>query len=193
VVAWCLSGCPSHDTQPSHGQEGLPDAPPPSAPEHAPAPSSTRDGDGAVGTNAADAGANAWRQVSRKDDLPVCLFPNWLEWQKAEFMHQVKPSASLRVGHAIHFGVYGPGCAAPECVRDPALQCWTEIEGNVVTLHTRYSAFENPEATCTSDCLAVYAQCNTPQLGKGEYVVVYGDDKWKVRVPSVVRPACRKH
>lgn len=180
------SGCPSSDAKPEPAElpaaspepEPKPPEPPPPAP-----PGALDFGE--------DTSWQKWPQTKRQDDLPACVFGSWPEWKEAEFIEQVKPNASLRVGHAIHFGVYGPGCAAPECVRNAMLQCWVDMEGSLITLHARYNAFEKPAASCSTGCLSVTAQCNTPQLGKGEYTVVYGADRWKVRVPSVVRPACR--
>jgi hypothetical protein len=142
----------------------------------------------------ADAGAaaNEWREFVRNDDVPVCLFNDWLEWQKAEFLHQVKPNVSLRANHAINFGVFGRGCAGAACVRDINLQCWTELEGSTIKLFSRYTGSEKPGATCSSDCAVVSAHCFSPLLPKGTYEVVHGSERWKLRVPSVVRTACLK-
>lgn len=123
--------------------------------------------------------------------MPVCHFSSWADWKETEFIEKVKPSAKLRAGHTINFGVFAPSCAAEACVRNAMLQCWADVEGNVITLHSKYAAFEKPGVTCATECVSVTAQCNTPQLPKGEYTVVYGADTWKLRVPGEVRPACR--
>jgi hypothetical protein len=190
ALAW-LGGCSNPDAQRSQpepssasaalgSQDAAPAAPPLAPP------------DAATSAAEVDAGANEWREFARKDDVPVCLFTTWLDWQKAEFINQVKPNVTLRADHAINFGVYAPGCVSDECVQDPTLQCWADVEGSVITLHTRYSGREKIGATCTSGCLSAAAQCNTTLLPKGNYQIVYASDQFKVRVPSVQRPACLK-
>lgn len=161
-------------------------AAPPSAPTAATAP------DAAATTSQVDPNANGWRQFARSDEVPVCLFSTWRDWEKTEFIETVPKSANLRAGHAINFGVFGTDCAAPECIRDATLQCWADVEGSTITLHTRYSGFEKDGATCTTGCASVSAQCNTPLLTKGEYTIVYAAQRWKVRVPSTVHPSCLK-
>ena len=188
ALVW-LAGCnreaeptfsaPSASSAALGSQDAAPSTPPVSAAE---SDASSSD---------ADASTDSFREFARQDDVPVCLFTTWRDWEQTEFISQVKP-ASLRTDHAINFGVFAPGCAAPECVRDPTMQCWADVEGSVITLHTRYSGWEKPGATCTSDCAPVSAQCNTPLMPKGEYTIVYADQKWKVRVPSVFKPGCLK-
>jgi hypothetical protein len=184
-----VAGCSSSEPQPARPE---PSASSPALRSPAPAPAIVDAAAAATETSDAGASASEWRQFARKDDVPVCLFESWPDWKNAEFLTQVKPKISLRANHVIHFGVYGPGCASPECVQDPTLQCWADVEGSVITLNARYSGREKVGATCTSDCASVSAQCNTPQLAKGDYVIVYGSEHWDIRVPSVVRAACLK-
>lgn len=181
-----VGGCPSSDAEPRFAEQPAA-RPKPTAPTPAP---TTPAPPGALDFGE-DTSWQKWPQVKRQDDVPVCVFSDWAEWKETEFIERAKPTANLRAGHAITFGVFGPSCAAPECVRNAMLQCWVDMDGSVITLHARYGAFEKPGASCSSGCLSVSAQCFTPQLPKGEYTVVYGADRWKVRVPSVVRPACR--
>lgn len=182
------SGCTSSESQPAPSAASTTPsakASPPSALDAASAPSVAVDADAA-------SGASDWPEFVRKDEVPVCLFENWLAWQDTDFIAQVKPNVALRAGHAINFGVFAPGCINTDCQREVMLQCWTEVEGSVITLHSKFSGFEKPGAGCTKDCVPAGAQCNTPLLPKGMYEIVYGSERYKVRLPSVVKSPCLK-
>jgi hypothetical protein len=195
IISW-QAGCSSREAEPSFSKPSASSAAlvsadaAPSAPAPA-APNSDAANSDAGSDDAGSIDADGWRHFARQDDVPVCLFTTWRDWEQTPFISQVKP-ATLRTDHAINFGVFAPGCAAPECERDQTMQCWADVEGSQITLHTRYSGWEKPGATCTTGCATVNAQCNTPLMPKGDYTIVYAGKTWKVRVPSVIKPGCLK-
>jgi hypothetical protein len=130
-----------------------------------------------------------WTPFSRKDEVPFCVFANYDDWVKAEFVEQAKPKVSLKAGNEVHFGVYAPGCAGVDCIRLATLQCWVDLAGTSITLHTRFSGEENKKNTCVKDCQPTTASCNTPALKPGAYTIKYGAREHTLRIPGV-QPAC---
>jgi hypothetical protein len=140
--------------------------------------------------NAASTNELGWPAFNRRDDVPVCLFADSDQWWSAKFLKDVKKSVSLRADRELVLGTYAPGCASKECVLEPTLQCWVDVDGKVLTVHTKYSGWRHADRKCSSECESVTAECETAALAAGTYTLVYGARKKTVRIPSVVRPAC---
>lgn len=141
---------------------------------------------------ATDAGPNpeAWASFSREDDIPFCLLEKYADWGEVQYLKDAKPKANLKADAELHIGVYAPRCAHPDCTKRVNMQCWAEVEGETITLHSRYNGMHNPANTCTKDCEPDTAACNTPPLKAGNYTIQYGAFSKKLRIPSVVKPTC---
>lgn len=132
-----------------------------------------------------------YSQLSLKDTLPICVFPNMAERVKAPYLKDVKPQ-KLSANSKLTFGVFGPGCLNEACDELPTLQCWTEQEGpNTIVVHSRFSSFHKDGAECSEDCLDLDTACETEtELKPGRYTVRHGDSAFKVQIPSLVRDPC---
>lgn len=147
-------------------------------------------GDAGASADAAGAASAVWTPFSRKDDIPLCVLANYQQWDKTQFLNEVKPKVSVKAGHELQFGTYAPGCAGLDCIRKVTMQCWIDVAGFTLTAHTRFSGEEVVGSTCTTNCEATTAACNTPALKAGTYTLTYGERQTTIRVPSVLHPAC---
>jgi hypothetical protein len=143
---------------------------------------------GAVDARANDA-APAWTAFSRRDDVPLCMFARHEDWHEAQLLSAVKAKTSLKAGKPFYFGAYAPGCADPECVRLITLQCWADVEGNSITVHTRFSGEQQVAHACEKNCEPASAACPTPPLKAGVYTITHGAQQRTIRIPGV-HPAC---
>jgi hypothetical protein len=130
-----------------------------------------------------------WGKLSLQDTLPICAFAGFNEREAALHIEQVKKQ-SLKADSTVVFGVYGPGCLNKECDARANLQCWVDLEGDTLHVHTRFSSFHKDGSTCTKDCLEVDAACETPALKAGKYTVQHGEKSYKLQIPSLVRQPC---
>lgn len=131
-----------------------------------------------------------WTRFKRSDATPLCLFTSYEQWWHTQFLKDVKKSIPLREGRELFFGAYAPGCASLECIREPSIQCWLEVEGQTITVHTLYSGHQRDPTACGEKCESVTAECRTGPLAAGTYTLRYGAMTQTLRVPSVVRPTC---
>jgi hypothetical protein len=130
-----------------------------------------------------------WTQLNLEDKLPICVFPNEVEREKAMLIEKVKKQ-TLTANSPVVFGVFGPWCLNELCDIRPTLQCWTEREADTLTVHTRFHSFHKDGTTCTKDCLEIDATCQTPALEPGTYTIRHGDNAYKLKIPSTVRAPC---
>lgn len=140
----------------------------------------------------ADAGADIeseWVHFSRRDDVPLCVFKNDEARYKLLTLADVKTQA-LRPGGDLVFGVFGPDCANEECVKLVNLQCWVELEGKRIVVHSRYHGERRRDRVCSENCEPVTAGCPIPELARGSYEVSYGDRTYSLKIPSVMRSPC---
>jgi hypothetical protein len=144
----------------------------------------------AAATKEQDEQDAGWTRFARQNDVPLCLFARYENWYEAKFQADVKDKVSLKAGQELHFGTYAPGCAGRDCLREVTLQCWVDMDGKAITVHTRFSGLQNLANTCSEECQSTTAQCNTPELPAGTYTLTYGDRKQTLRIPGVVRKAC---
>jgi hypothetical protein len=134
--------------------------------------------------------ADGWLHFERQDDIPYCLFSRYADWGDAQYVKDAKPKTLLKAGEELHIGVYAPRCAHPDCTRRVNMQCWADVVGTTITLHSRYNGEHYPANTCTKDCEPDTAACSTPPLPAGTYTIEYGAHKKSVRIPGVVKPTC---
>jgi hypothetical protein len=131
-----------------------------------------------------------WSSLSLKDTLPICVFPNMAEREKAPLLKDVKPQ-KLSANTKLTFGVYGPGCLSEACDDRPMLQCWTEQDGDTIVVKTRFFSFHKDGAQCTENCMELDTACDTQiELKPGKHTVRHGDKTYKLQVPSLVRDPC---
>jgi len=148
---------------------------------------------GAADAGAAPAAAAVeWTHFAVKNELPLCVLANYEEYHKTNFLKDVKRTVKTRAHVPIVFGVYGPDCASQECVGRPGMQCWAEVDGQSITVESRYNGERRVGKTCTKDCESVMAACDTPNLLPGTYTLHYGDTTTTIKVPGTLRPACIK-
>jgi hypothetical protein len=132
-----------------------------------------------------------WTKLKLNDTLPLCVFENAIEREKAKFVDQVKPQ-KLKANQPVVFGAFGPYCINPECDDLPTLQCLVDREGSTLKVRARYIGYHKDGATCSADCREVMAGCETPSLEPGKYTVQYGDQSYALKVPSTLRDPCYK-
>lgn len=137
---------------------------------------------------ASDAGQ--WVQFARRNDVPLCVFPDYEQLDKVEFFRDAPKATTFRANERVLFSVFGPGCASQACIRRPTLQCWAEVEGNDIKLESRYSGEQRVGAKCKTDCEVVQADCETLSLPPGTYTIHYAGKKTKLKLPGTLRPAC---
>jgi hypothetical protein len=132
-----------------------------------------------------------WSPLSIKDELPICLFTNLQEREKAPLLKGVKPQ-KLAANTPLTIGVYGPGCLSDACDDRPTLQCWIERESDdTFVVKTRFFSFHRDGAECTKDCMELDTACWTQEpLNAGKYKIRHGDKTYKLQLPSVVRDPC---
>jgi len=131
-----------------------------------------------------------WAHFSIKNQAPLCVFADYDQYEAADFLKDVKRTVKLRAHEQLVFGIYGFGCASKECVSRPGLQCWAEVDGQNITVQSRYNGEQRVGAKCTKDCESVTAACDTPVLLPGTYTLHYGDSTTTIKVPGTLRPAC---
>jgi len=183
-----LSGCDKKDSEPRFPElkQTLPEKP--SAPvSDAAAPEAGVDAWGHASVLTPTGG---WERFEREDDVPYCLFARYEDWSAAQYVKDAKPKTTLKADEELHIGVYAPRCAHPDCTRMVNMQCWADVVGTTITLHSRYNGQHFPANTCTKDCEPDTAACNTPALPAGTYTIVHGEHKKTIRIPGVVKPSC---
>lgn len=131
----------------------------------------------------------AWQRFLQKDLVPLCVFPSDEARIQAPFLKDVKKQ-SLRPGSTLVFGAFAPGCASEECITRPTLQCWAELDGEQIVVHSRYSGEQAVGRVCTDKCEPVTAGCPLPELRAGTYTVRYGDRTMALKIPSTLRSPC---
>jgi hypothetical protein len=133
--------------------------------------------------------APGWSKLELHDSVPLCVFSDYKERDKALFIAQVTKQ-TLRANATLTFGVFPQGCLNNACDDKTMLQCWIERDGDTLIAHSRFASFHKDGSTCTKDCLEVDAACETPALAPGEYTLRYGAKRFKLQIPSVVRSPC---
>lgn len=147
-------------------------------------------GGGEAGDAGAGDAASAWTPFARSDDVPLCMFARYEDWGDAQFLSNAKQKVALKAGRRLYLGAYVPGCADPECVRRVTLQCWTDVQGKSITVHTRFSGQQQLDHPCANDCKPSSAACETPPLVSGVYTLTHGGQQRTIRIPGVQEPAC---
>jgi len=134
---------------------------------------------------------SGWAPLSRRDDLPLCVFSDHVERERAQLLAAAKSPQKLRANTKLVFGVFGPHCLNEACDERPNLQCWVDSEApRTLVVHTRFSSLHKTGSTCARDCLEVDSACETAELPPGKYDVRYGDRTYKLTIPGTLRDPC---
>jgi hypothetical protein len=131
-----------------------------------------------------------FRELSIRDELPLCVFSSVEERAKAGVVDDVKPKLRLRANEKLVFGVFPPWCLNEACDARANLQCYLEARGNTIIVSSRFFSFHKEGASCSGDCLEVDSSCQTTALSPGKYEVRHGDKTYKLQIPGTLRDAC---
>lgn len=145
-----------------------------------------------AGAPTAAAEPGQWTHFSVRNEVPLCVFADYDQYGKAPFLKDVRRTVKLKAHEPVVFGLYITGCASKECILRPGMQCWAEVEGQSITVESRYNGEQNNGVKCTKDCESLTAACDTPNLPPGTYTLHYGGVTTKIKVPGTLRPACLK-
>lgn len=131
-----------------------------------------------------------WSAQLVTDEVPLCIFSDYVEREKAAFINQVTKQ-KLKADTAVVFGAFAPRCLHRECDDDPTLQAWLDEEGeNTFVVHSRFHVLHKDGATCTKNCERVIAGVQTRDLKPGTYTVKYGKLTRQFTVPGVLKSPC---
>ena len=159
----------------------------PPAPAAPPAEAAPSGGSEQVGPDGIKPG---WSKVTRRDDVPDCVFANSLEREKNQVLGKVKKQ-TLKANTKLAFGVFPPWCINEACDENTYLQCWIDREDDTtLVVNTRFATYRKDAATCADGCLDIDAACETPELPPGKYTVRHGDKTYKLRIPGALLDPC---
>lgn len=159
-----------------------------------PLPGAASAGSAAASAAPASSAADATQidKVKIDDEVPLCVFSDHEERDKAMFIENVH-KVKVRPGSTLVIGAFAPGCVNEACYAIPTLQCWIDgITPDGFVVHSHFSADHKRGTVCTKDCRRVTASCETPVLEAGTYTVTYGKRTFRLRVPSVMKEPCFK-
>lgn len=130
-----------------------------------------------------------WEHESLEDAVPLCIFSDYEERNRADFIEKVRPQ-QLKADAGVVFGAYAPRCLHRDCDDSPTLQAWLdEGDGRTFVVHTKYTGEHKIGATCDK-CEVVIAGVQSPELAPGTYVVKYGALTQEFKVPSTLKQPC---
>lgn len=130
-----------------------------------------------------------WREVSRENNLPLCVFADERERAQVKALTQVKKQL-FRGDRSVVFGVFAPHCIHPDCAELATLQCSVERSGNTLRLQSRYVGLHKEGASCRDGCREATAGCESPVLEPGEYTLEYGGTTIPLKIPSSLNMPC---
>ena len=83
-------------------------------------------------------------------------------------------------------------CLSSACTRSRRASCSVVLSGSELFVSSHFhweerGAYPNG---CTDDCVALNAQCETPALPSGTYVVRHGDDAFTLQIPGQLASGC---
>lgn len=130
-----------------------------------------------------------WSKVKLEDEVPLCAFADFAAHGRAAMIQDVEPQQlSAKVG--LVFGVFPPWCMNEDCDDRPSLQCWADVEGNRIRVHSRYFGAHRDGGECREQCRSITAGCRTPALEAGQYEIQYGDRVFEVTLPGQLDDPC---
>jgi hypothetical protein len=131
-----------------------------------------------------------WESIKVVNDSPLCVFSNYEERVNVSFPYQAKRQ-KLEAGKPLIFGVYAPECMNGLCYMPPSIQCWVEEpEKGVIKVESRFWTDHKKGSTCSDNCQPTSGDCRTSELKPGKYTVMYGEQTYTLRIPSVLQSPC---
>ena len=124
-----------------------------------------------------------WSGASSDDDGTVCIDGALLGGVSAVQLPSDAP-LTLRVSTS--------ACLGSACTRQRRASCSVVLSGSelFVSSHFRWEERGAYPNGCTDDCVALHAQCETPPLPPGTYVVRHGADAFPLRIPGQPAIGC---
>lgn len=124
-----------------------------------------------------------WSGASSEDDGTICIDGEQLQGSGAV---QLAGDAPLTLS------VSTAACLSSACTRQRRASCSVVLSGSelFVSSHFRWEERGAYPNSCTDDCLTLRAQCETPPLPAGSYVVRHGDDAFTLQIPGRLPSSC---
>jgi hypothetical protein len=123
---------------------------------------------------------------SFKDKGKICLFP---EGGSPGNAFAPPPTVSFSADRGLSITVQTPSCLSGSCDKDRQAACSATVNGQVIIV-TSSASWRTEGMTCTTDCGALVAQCTTPPLPAGTYLIQHGAESVPVTIPSSVTAPC---
>jgi hypothetical protein len=96
---------------------------------------------------------------------------------------------SLQADRPARVTVVIPVCLNAQCSHDPKAECTATVTGDRIDI-TSHASFLQDSGVCPQDCQGLSADCVTPPLRAGTYLVRHGADTMTVSIPSVRPVPC---
>lgn len=98
---------------------------------------------------------------------------------------------TFEAGDAIVITVIHDACLSSSCDVDRHMTCEVTLDGTQLLVHSEGGYIERDGyVTCTDDCGWLQAECTSPPLPAGDYVILHGDDEVQLTIPSTVSGLC---
>jgi hypothetical protein len=121
-----------------------------------------------------------------KDQGKICLFP---EGGGPGNTFAPPMSVTFSADRGLSITVQTPTCLSGSCDKDRQAACTATVNGQVIIV-TSNASWRTEGPTCTLDCGALVANCTTPPLPAGTYLIQHGAQSVPVTIPSSVAPPC---
>jgi hypothetical protein len=97
----------------------------------------------------------------------------------------------FEVGGTITFTVAYEECLSSSCDINRDMSCEVITDSTQIVVHSQGSFTERDGyVSCTEDCGFLEASCTSAPLPAGNYVIVHGDDRIPLTIPSSVEGLC---
>jgi len=94
-------------------------------------------------------------------------------------------------GESITFTVAYEQCLSSSCDINRQMSCEVVTDGTQIVVHSQGSFTERDGyVSCTEDCGMLAAECTSEPLPAGDYVIVHGEDRTPLTIPSSVQGLC---
>jgi hypothetical protein len=122
-------------------------------------------------------GFGATQTITYEDEGRICI-------NAQPHMREV---GTVLAGEVATVFVHMHGCLSSSCDRLLYAECRVELNDGVLRVFST-GAVEDLRGrnvvACTDDCGFMVAQCSTPELAEGEYILVHGEVERTLTVPS---------
>jgi hypothetical protein len=116
----------------------------------------------------------------------TCVLP---EGSPVNVFQRTTEAVSLQADRPARVTVVIPVCLNAQCSHDPEAECTATVTGDRIDI-TSHASFLQESGVCPQDCRGLSADCATPPLPAGTYLVRHGADSMTVSIPSVRPVPC---